>query len=247
MLVFHSVSKSFNKGGFALKAASFTVPRGCFCVLLGPSGAGKSTLLRTVNGLVTPDSGQVHVDGTEVTRHSLRRLRPRIGMVHQHFNLTPRLNAATNILCGALPALPTWRALTGLFPQATKNRALHLSEALGLEAAQLAQRAERLSGGQQQRVGIARAFMLDPLVILADEPVASLDPALSVQILSLIRDQAARTGATVLCSLHQVDLARRFADRIVGLADGEIVIDSAPAEISESDIARLYAAESRHG
>lgn len=240
MIVFEGVSKRFEGSRSVLDGVGLAVPRGSFCVLLGASGAGKSTLLRMVNGLLAPDAGTVRVDGVAVERASLNSLRPRIGMVHQHFNLTPRLNVATNILAGGLPVLPAWRSALGLFPPAMKDRAVELLHAVGLDEAMLGRRAERLSGGQQQRVGIARAFLLDPLVLLADEPVASLDPALSVQILMLLREQAARTGATVLCSLHQVELARRFADRIVGLKHGRVLFDAAPEALADDRVAALY-------
>lgn len=240
MLVFENVQKRYGDGPAVLDGVSFQVPRGQFCVLLGASGAGKSTLLKSVNGLVSPTGGRVLVDGQAVTGASLRALRPRIGMIHQHFNLTPRATAAANVVYGALPEIPAWRAATYLFPAGHKAKALELVAAVGLEARHLRQRAETLSGGQQQRIGIARAFMLDPPLILADEPVASLDPRISRDIMDLLRRQAARAGSTVLCSLHQIDLARDYADRIVALAGGRVVFDGPPAALDEGGLSQIY-------
>jgi phosphonate transport system ATP-binding protein len=221
-------------GTVALKTVSLHIPHGQFCVVLGASGAGKSTLLRMANGLVRPTSGAVHVDGTGVTPSALADIRPRIGMIHQQFNLVLRASVASNVLAGALPALPLWRALPGLFPEAMRRKACELVEAVGLQEQHLRRRASELSGGQQQRVGIARAFMLDPSLVLADEPVASLDPQASREILALLKRQASERGTTVMCSLHQVDLARTFADRIVALRDGTIVFDGPPEAFDPS-------------
>jgi phosphonate transport system ATP-binding protein len=244
MLRFDHVALSYPGGVHALRDVSFDVPAGQFCVVLGASGAGKSTLLRTVNGLATPTAGEVRVDGHALTLAALPALRRRIGMIHQSFNLTPRLSVATNVLTGALPAVPTWRALLGLFPRPLQTRACELIAAVGLTEQHLARRAGELSGGQQQRVAIARAFMLDPAVILADEPVASLDPRISREVLDLLKRQARERGATVLCSLHQVDLARAFADRIVALADGRVAFDGPPDALDGRTLRAVYAAAS---
>lgn len=238
---FTQLSKIWPDGTRALDGISLTVPAGQFCVLLGHSGAGKSTLLRCVNGLETPTGGTVHVDGRQVDRRSLPALRRRIAMVHQHFGLVPRASAASNVMAGAIPALPLWRILTGLYPEALRRKACALLESVGLEEAHLARRAEQLSGGQQQRLGLARAFMLDPAIILADEPVASLDPAISREVLELLRVHARERGATVLCSLHQLDLARAFADRIIALHRGQVIFDGAPDALRERDLAIIYA------
>lgn len=228
MLRFDSVGMHYPDGTVALKSVSLGIPHGEFCVVLGASGAGKSTLLRMANGLVSPTGGAVHVDGVRIGAQSLAAVRPRIGMIHQQFNLVLRSTVATNVLSGALPALPAWRALPGLFTQAMRRKACELVDAVGLQEQHLHRRASELSGGQQQRVGIARAFMLDPPLVLADEPVASLDPQASVEILALLKRQARERGTTVLCSLHQVQLARSFADRIVALRDGFVVFDGPP-------------------
>ncbi len=240
MIHFHSVSKVWPDGTAALSDIGLSVPRGQFCVVLGPSGAGKSTLLRAVNGLMRPSTGRVAIDGIELTRATERQLRRRIAMIHQHFNLTARMSVARNVLAGLLPAVSTGRALLGWFAPEHRARACALLAGVGLDPAHLRRRAGELSGGQQQRVGIARAFMLDPEVILADEPVASLDPRISRDILTLIRDAARARNSAVLCSLHQLELAREFGDRIVGMRGGRIVFDGTPADFTDEVVERLY-------
>lgn len=242
MIDVEDVHVRYPDGCVALAGVSFRVPKGQFCVILGPSGSGKSTLLRTVNGLVTPTTGQIAVGGVTVERKTLPLLRPTIGMIHQHFGLVDRLSAATNIISGALPAISLARAALGLFPERHRRKTCELMAAVGLGPEHLRRRVRDMSGGQQQRVGIARAFMLDPSVILADEPVASLDPKISAEVLRLLRDQAKSRGATVLCSLHQIDLARAFADRIIALGGGRVVFDGPPDQLSTSHLARIYGA-----
>ncbi|MES2269394.1 MAG: phosphonate ABC transporter ATP-binding protein [Pseudomonadota bacterium] len=238
---FENTTVHYPDGTCALDAVSFTVPAGQFCVVLGHSGAGKSTLLRTVNGLSPATAGRVIVGGKTVDRKTLPFLRRRIGMVHQHYGLAARASVATNVMAGAVPAMPMWRSLSGLYPAELQDKVCSLIAAVGLEEAHLRRRIERLSGGQQQRVGIARAFMLDPAVILADEPVASLDPRLSREVLNLLRTQALNRGATVLCSLHQLDLAKDYADRIVALQGGRVIFDGPPAMLDTHDAKRIYA------
>jgi phosphonate transport system ATP-binding protein len=239
-LVFHGIELRYADGTQALSGVSFAVPQGEFCVVLGHSGAGKSTLLRCVNGLVTPTAGRVMVNGETVSQTSLFRLRPRIGMVHQSFSLVSRATVAQNVIAGSLPAVSTWRALAGVFPASCRQKACRLIADVGLEEHHLTRRVSTLSGGQQQRVGIARAFMLDPEIVLADEPVASLDPHLGADILELIARQAKARKATVLCSLHQLDLAVRFADRIVALSTGRIIFDGLPSQLNANPVEEIY-------
>ena len=241
MIEFHHLGKTWPDGTRALSDVSLQVPRGQFCVVLGPSGAGKSTLLRAVNGLMRPTEGRLLIDGTEFNAETERALRQRVAMIHQHFNLTLRMSVAANVLAGLLPVVSTGRALLGWFTPEHRHKACALLERVGLDPRHLQRRAGELSGGQQQRVGIARAFMLDPEVVLADEPVASLDPKISRDILTLVREAARERNTTVLCSLHQVDLAREFADRIVGMRDGRVVFDGSPAEFSDARVQQLYA------
>ncbi len=242
MLRYDAVGMRYADGTAALNSVSLQVPRGQFCVILGASGAGKSTLLRMANGLTAPTQGEVWVDGTQVQPSTLAAVRPRIGMVHQHFNLVSRATVTTNVLSGALPGLPAWRAYLMRFPAELRERACKLVREVGLQPEHLQRRVSELSGGQQQRVGIARAFMLAPALLLADEPVASLDPRISRDILELLRNQARERGATVLCSLHQVDLAREFADRIVALRHGVMVFDGPAGAFDEATARALYQA-----
>ncbi len=240
MIRFDALSKTWPDGTRALTEVTLDIPRGQFCVVLGPSGAGKSTLLRAVNGLMMPSQGRVFIDGTEFTAATARGLRRRVAMVHQHFNLSPRMSVAGNVLAGLLPAVPTPRALLAWFKPEHRHKACAMLERVGLSPEHLKRRAGDLSGGQQQRVGVARAFMLDPEVVLADEPVASLDPKIARDILGLIRDAARERNTTVVCTLHQVELAREFADRIVGMRDGRVVFDGAPAQFTDDRMAALY-------
>jgi phosphonate transport system ATP-binding protein len=240
MIEFKEISKKWPDGTLALSEVSVSIPKGQFCVILGPSGAGKSTLLRAVNGLMQPTNGHVVIDGTELTPATARHLRQRVAMIHQHFNLTLRMSVAGNVLAGLLPVVSTGRAILGWFTPEHRAKACSLLERVGLHPKHVQRRAGELSGGQQQRVGVARAFMLDPEVVLADEPVASLDPKISREILGLIRDAARERSATVLCSLHQVDLAREFGDRIVGMRDGKIVFDGTPEEFTDERVEALY-------
>jgi phosphonate transport system ATP-binding protein len=239
-VVFHNTGVRHPDGTHALDNVTLSIPPGQFCVLLGASGAGKSTLLQTVVGLTRTTTGEVQVNGVKVEPRSLRLLRSRMGVIHQNFGLSPRASVATNLIAGAASAMPLWRALTGYYPRADRDAACRLLQAVGLDETHLTRRAEQLSGGQQQRVGIARAFMRDPAVILADEPVASLDPRTAHDILALLHAQARERGATVLCSLHQLELARRFADRIVALRAGRVMFDGTPAELSPAHTASIY-------
>jgi phosphonate transport system ATP-binding protein len=243
MLCFREVSKAFPGAVVALERVTLDVPRGQFCVVLGSSGAGKSSLLRTVNGLSPPTSGTVEVDGVVVTEATFGQVRREMAMIHQDFCLSGRLSVLTNVLAGALTQVSTGRALLNLFPNRLQRKACELLADVGLGEEHLYRRASDLSGGEQQRVAIARAFILDPKVVLADEPVASLDPTTSLTILELLRETSAARKTTVLCSLHQVDLARAFADRIVGMRAGSVVYDGAPAGLDPQALARIYERE----
>jgi phosphonate transport system ATP-binding protein len=235
-----AVSLRYPSGHRALDSVSFSIPSGQFCAVLGRSGSGKSSLLRTVNGLVVPTAGVVAVGGVTATGSGLARLRPRIAMVHQDFALVGRATVAHNIVSGAAAEIPLWRALFGIASLQHRERACAVAQAVGLDPEMMIRRVDRLSGGQQQRVGIARAIMLDPSVILVDEPLSSLDPRTAREMLALLKSHAHSTGATVICSLHQPDLARQFADRIVGLDAGRVVSDCAADCFSVDDAAALY-------
>ncbi|MFN4194078.1 MAG: phosphonate ABC transporter ATP-binding protein [Tabrizicola sp.] len=239
-LSFSHLVRQFPDGVRALDDVSFDVPRGQFCVVLGRSGSGKTTLLRSVNGLTELDSGTVRLGALPLSRDSLCGIRRRVAMVHQQFNLVERASVASNVLSGAIAEVPAWRVMLGWYPEDLRDRACAALRRVGLDEIHLTRRAAALSGGQQQRVGIARALILNPEVILADEPVASLDPAISREILNLLRDVARERGATVVCSLHQTDLAREFADRIVGMRSGHVVFDGTPAQFDATAEATLY-------
>ncbi|WP_022892759.1 phosphonate ABC transporter ATP-binding protein [Agromyces subbeticus] len=226
----------------ALQGASLTVSRGEIVVLLGLSGSGKSTLLRHLDGLETPTSGSVRVLGQEVPRltgRRLRALRSRMGFVFQQFDLVPSLTVLENVLTGALAELRGPRIGLWSYPRRLKLTALgHLDRVGLLDRAY--QRADTLSGGQQQRVAIARALMQNPEILLADEPVASLDPESSEQVMALIREIAMDEGLTVVCSLHQVDLALSWGDRIVGLRHGEVALDTPVEGLSKAAVMEIY-------
>lgn len=236
------VSKRYADGTLALDRVSLSVQPGEFVVLLGASGAGKSTLLRIANGLVQPTNGEVRVEGIPLTRPNLKRIRRSTAMVFQQFQLVPRLSVERNVLLGALARQYYWRALTGWFPMEERRRAAQLLAEVGLQEQHLYRRATELSGGQQQRVAIARAFLSRPRLLLADEPVASLDPALSTEIVALLRDQARRTGTAVLCSLHQTGLAMQFADRVVCVQAGTVAADVTPPALTPELLSRIYGA-----
>lgn len=226
----------------ALEDVSLTVARGEIVVLLGLSGSGKSTLLRHLDGLEVPTSGSVQVRGEQVATLSgkrLRALRGEVGFIFQQFELVPSLSVLENVVTGSLATVRGPRLGLWSYSQASKLAALgHLDRVGLLDRAY--QRAGTLSGGQQQRVAIARALMQNPSVLLADEPVASLDPESSDQVMALIRDIAADQGLTVVCSLHQVDLAIAWADRIVGLRHGRVVLDVPTAHLSKAQVMEIY-------
>ena len=230
-------------GVTALRDTSIAFRRGEFTVLLGLSGAGKSTLLRSLNRLVTPTGGSVTSELGELGSGSaLRQHRRRTAMIFQHHQLIERQSALANVLTGRLAFHNTLRSLFPL-PRADQEIALSCLARVGLADKALS-RVDKLSGGQQQRVGIARALAQQPAIILADEPVASLDPATSVRVLGLLRDICKEDGITAIVSLHQLEYPRRFADRVVGLADSQIVFDAAPSELTDAQLERIYAGRS---
>lgn len=239
-VAFSGASKRFAGGAVALSDVTFDVPRGQVCALVGPSGSGKSTLLRAVNGLTQLSAGEVWVDGLRVEVANLRAVRRKVGMVHQDFGLVGRASVAENMIAGAVADIPTWRALLGLYPTTYQEKACALLRQVGLAPEHLTRRVSDLSGGQRQRVGIARALMLDPEILVADEPVASLDPRASEEVLDLMRREALARGVTVLCSLHQLDLARRFADRIVALSAGRLMFDGPAAAFDAAAVLEIY-------
>ncbi len=231
----------------ALDGVSFTVEPGEFVVIVGLSGSGKSTLLRCINGLVKPTAGRVVFDGQDVTAASpeqLRRIRRRVGMIFQQFNLVRRASVMTNVLAGRLGYLGPWGGLTYRFSESDRKLAMANLERVGI-ADKADQRADTLSGGQQQRVAIARALMQKPLLLLADEPVASLDPATSHSVLKYVEEMNRQEGVTVLCSLHFLSLARRYGTRILALKAGRLVYDGPPGGIDDERFKAIYGQEAQ--
>ena len=241
MISIRGLSKTYAGGVRALNNVSIDVAPGEFLVILGPSGAGKSTLLRCINRLVEPSQGQVFHNGTEITGHrsDLRAIRRQFGMVFQQFNLVKRLSVLVNVLAGRLGYRSVLRSLIYSFPEADKRIAIECLARVNMEHKAF-QRADTLSGGEQQRVAIARALAQQPTVILADEPVASLDPKIARQVLGYLRQVAQELGITVLCNLHQVDYAREFAERIVGMSRGGVVFQGSSSELTEEVLHRIY-------
>lgn len=227
MLRLENISKNFGDSVQALQDISFEVKQGEFIVVLGQSGSGKSTLLRCINRLVEPTSGKVFLDDNEITSaasRELREIRSKIGMVFQDYNLVKRSSALTNVLAGSLGRVSPWFSLINYFYPTQREKALEIFEQLDLEK-KISQRASHLSGGQQQRVGIGRALMQSPSIILADEPVSSLDPASVKSIMETLREINNRDGVTIICNLHLPELAKEYGHRIIGLKKGRIVFD----------------------
>ncbi len=225
-------------GRMVLAGVDLSVRRGEFVALLGPSGAGKTTLIKCITGLMRPERGEVRIAGAELSTLQGRERR-RVAVVFQQFNLVRRLSALDNVLAGRLGHVPAWRGWLRQFERADRRLALACLDRVGL-LAQAGQRADTLSGGQQQRVAIARALAQQPELIVADEPVASLDPSASAGILELLQAICRDDGVAVVCSLHQLELAQQFAHRLVGLAAGRVQFDAASASIAADTTTALY-------
>jgi len=246
MLRVENVTKIYPNGTKALINVSFEVPDGDFLVVIGLSGSGKSTLLRCINRLIDPTEGKIYWDDIDITaapQTELRHIRRSIGMVFQQFNLVKRSSVLTNVLSGRLGYANTWLSLLGIWQEADRKLAFKALERVGI-ADKAHNRADTLSGGQQQRVGIARTLMQDPKLILADEPVASLDPVLSHSILQYL-EQLNKEGITVICSLHFLDLVHRYATRVIALKDGEKVFEGEAKEIDRAKFKEIYGEEAQ--
>lgn len=226
----------------AVDRASFSIERGSFVGVIGRSGAGKSTLLRMINRLAEPSEGRIMFDNVDVTAlqgKELRQWRARSAMIFQQFNLVGRLDVLTNVLMGRLATVPPWRSLIQLWPESDKAIALSALEQFGM-ASIASQRADQLSGGQQQRVAIARALVQDPKLILADEPIASLDPRNTRIVMDALLRINKHFGITVICNLHSLDLARSYSDRLIGMSAGRIVFDGKPEALTDQVARELY-------
>jgi len=244
-LTIRGLSKEYVAGKPVLQGIDVTVAATGITTIIGPSGTGKSTLIRCINRLVEPTSGQILFEGRDLARVrgiTLRHARRQIGMVFQEYNLVERLTVMENLLCGRLGYVSPMRAWRRKFPPDDIARAQSLLATVGL-AGFANQRADALSGGQRQRVGIARAVMQQPRLLLADEPTSSLDPKTSVEIMQLLADVARSHRIPVLINMHDVALARRFADRILGMSGGRIVFDGAPHRLSDAILRQIYGGE----
>lgn len=247
LLEVQNLSHVYPSGVQALQKVEFQVQKGEFLVVIGLSGSGKSTLLRCLNRLITPTSGQIQFQGHDTTHlrgKDLRQLRRDIAMIFQHFDLVPRLSVVQNILLGRLSQTSTLNSLFRRFSAEDVQLSTELVKRVGLEE-QIDQRADQLSGGQQQRVMIARALAQQPQVLLADEPVASLDPATSHLILDHLKRINVELGLTVICNLHFLSLVRTYATRVIALKDGKIVYRGHPKDINQEWFKEIYGQEAR--
>ncbi|XAH23445.1 phosphonate ABC transporter ATP-binding protein [Xylophilus sp. GW821-FHT01B05] len=238
--------KEYRPGVPVLKSIDLRIDGTGLTSIIGPSGTGKSTLIRCINRLVDPTAGQIwldvageRLDMAQLRGSALRRSRRHIGMVFQEYNLVERLTVMENLLTGRLGYLSAWKAWRRKFPAEDFERAYQLLDVIGLGSF-AHQRADALSGGQRQRVGIARALMQQPAILLADEPTSSLDPKTSVEIIQLLREQGRARGIPVIVNIHDVELARRHSDRIVGMTGGHVVYDGPPAGLTDAHLQTIY-------
>jgi phosphonate transport system ATP-binding protein len=242
LLAIQDLRMVYPNGHEALRSVSLQAERGEIVAIIGRSGAGKSTLLRCICGLQRATGGAIHLGGEDIVAadpRTLRALRRRIGFIWQEYNLVDRLPALTNVLTGRLGYANAAASLLGLFDRTHREIAVRNLERVGLYE-KATQRADRLSGGEKQRVSIARAMSQEPTILLADEPVASLDPELAEQVMADLARVAREDGVTTLINIHQVDLARAFADRVIGIAQGEVVYDGPPIGLSEAVLDQVY-------
>ncbi len=244
-LSIRNLDKEYARGKSVLRDITLDIGSSGLTAIIGPSGTGKSTLIRCINRLVEPTSGQILFQGEDLVkldRRALRLARRKIGMVFQEYNLVERLTVMENLLCGRLGYVAPWRAWLRKYPQADVERAFALLDTVGL-AGFANQRADSLSGGQRQRVGIARALMQEPRLLLADEPTSSLDPKTSVEIMELVSSMGRATGIPVVINMHDVELAKRFADRIIGMSGGRVVYDGGPQDLQDAMLKTIYGGE----
>jgi len=245
MLELRHLSKAYVAGKPVLTDINLAVAARGIAAVIGPSGTGKSTLIRCINRLVEPTAGEILFDGKDLAKLSgkeLRLARRHIGMVFQEYNLVERLTVMENLLSGRLGYVSSWRAWRRKFPKDDIAKAFELLDLVGL-AGFAHRRADALSGGQRQRVGIARAVMQEPKLLLADEPTSSLDPKTSVEIMELLAGVGRARGIPVLVNMHDVELDKRFADRVVGMSEGKIVYDGPPAYLTDDVLKQIYGGE----
>ncbi|HAX02407.1 MAG: phosphonate ABC transporter ATP-binding protein [Tenericutes bacterium GWC2_34_14] len=248
MIRFVDVVKTYPNGTQALRGINLTIGDGEFVAIIGLSGAGKSTLLRSINKMHSITSGQLFIDDVEISSikgKDLRMLRRSIGMIFQSFNLVKRMSVFNNVLTGRVAYHPTFKTLFGLFPKEDKLLALESLETMGILDKSF-QRADQLSGGQQQRVALARALTQKPKVILADEPVASLDPITTVQVMDDFARINKEYGITIVANMHHVDLAVKYATRIIGIKNGEVVYDGPSSKVNDDTLVQIYGRSLKH-
>ena len=237
-----NLNKEYSKGKSVLKDVNFEIKQGELLSIIGPSGAGKSTLLRSINRMIEPTSGKITFDKQNITNvkgRELRNMRTNIGMIFQHYNLVDRLSVFENVMHGTLGYKNSLQGIFSLYTESEKEEAIDIITELGIED-HIYKRCDELSGGQKQRVGIARALVQKPKIILCDEPIASLDPSSSRVIMEHLRKICSEKGITVIVNLHQVDVAKNYSDRIIGLNSGEIVFNGHPSEINKEVIQAVY-------
>ena len=239
MLEIKNLKKTFQSGAEALRGVDLKVNKGEFLSILGPSGSGKTTLLRSINGLENIDSGEIFFESEKINKIYLSEVQKKTGMIFQEFNLVNNLSAINNVLTGVLNSSSKFLSMFYLFTKEQKLEALKALETVGL-LNKAYQRVDELSGGQRQRVGIARAIIKRPKLLLADEPVASLDPKAANLIMSLLKKINKEFEITVICNLHQVELASKYSDRIVGLLEGEIMFDKTASNVNKTTISEIY-------
>ncbi len=242
LLELKNVIKYYNRTTPALADISFSIMDGQFISIIGPSGSGKSTLLRCINRMIEVSSGEVCFDGvitSQLKKRDLRKLRTKIGMIFQHYNLVDRLTVIENVLHGRLGYKSTMAGVLGRYSQEEKMQAHRIINILGLHD-QVYQRCDQLSGGQKQRVGIARALVQNPRMILCDEPISSLDPNSSKIIMDLLRSISREMGITFIVNLHQVNVALKYSDRIIGVNKGKLVFDGSPDQLTTERISDIY-------
>ncbi|MDD4355017.1 MAG: phosphonate ABC transporter ATP-binding protein [Candidatus Izemoplasmatales bacterium] len=248
MIKFVNVSKTYANGVQALKDVNLEIQDGEFVGIIGLSGAGKSTLLRSINKMISITAGELFIDEVEISSikgKELRMLRRNIGMIFQSFNLVKRMSVFNNVLTGRVAYHPTLKTVLGLFPKMDKLMALNALDTMGILDKAFT-RADQLSGGQQQRVALARALTQNPKVILADEPVASLDPITTVQVMDDFARINKDFGITIVANMHHVDLAIKYATRIIGIQDGRVVYDGPSRQIDDKTLVQIYGRSLKH-
>lgn len=237
-----NLEKVYPNGTVGISDINLKIEQGEVIVIIGPSGAGKSTLLRSINLLIRPSKGSICFDNHEITKlkeKQLRKIRGKIGMIFQHYNLVTRVSVIENVLHGALNRMSIWKGILGAYSDKDKEYALELLTELGLEE-KASHRADELSGGQQQRVGICRALAQNPVLILADEPIASLDPKSSEVVMNSLKESCSKRNIACLINLHQVETAKQYATRIIGMRAGSIVFDGRPEELTAEMLDYIY-------